>query len=205
MPEEKPRLGAILLRRGRLSPEQLEQALTAAAGAGQRLGEVVVRFGWVTEEDIARALAEQFGLAFMDPGAAYPDREAVALLPEELARRACVLPIRFLDPNTVVVAVADPTDADALSAVKKAMGKQLSLAVAERSAIEYAMMHAHRGAAAPAPSAAEALTDAVSSPQPDVPGPAADDLTTLVRRLVLAVEDVASELRALREFHAQTR
>ena len=200
--EERPRLGAILLRRGWLSPEQLEQALTAAAGTGARLGEVVVQFGWLTEENVAKALAEQFGLAFMDPGAAYPDPEAVALLPEELARRACVLPIRFLDPNTVVVAVADPTDSDALSAAQKAMGRQLSLVVAERSAIEYAMMHAHRGGAAPLKSEPDSEPKPPSRPEL-VRDPATGDLTTLVARLVVAVEDIASELRALRELHAQ--
>lgn len=107
---ERPRLGAILVRKGWLSPEQLEAALVSAVGKGERIGQVLVRLGWATEETIAKALAEQLGLAYMDPYSANPDPAAVARLPADVAARRCALPLRLLDSNTVVVAVADPTD-----------------------------------------------------------------------------------------------
>jgi len=193
-PHERPRLGAILVRKGWLSPEQLESALTTAVGQGERLGEVLVRLGWATEETIARGLAEQLGLAFMDPYSADPDPAAVERLPQEIAARRCVLPIRFLDPNTVVVAVADPTDDEGLAEVQQAMGCQLSLAVAERSAIEYAQMHAGRS---------KRTKDLPPPPTPvfdaELLVPPTDDLATTVSRLVVAVEQIAAELKLLRE------
>jgi hypothetical protein len=105
------------------------------------------------------------------------------------------LPIRFLDPETVVVAVADPTDTEGLATVRKAMRRELSLTLAERSAIEYAMMHAYRGAAP---------TEPESSPEPPSE-PVTADLTTLLGRLVVAVEDIALELRARRELDVEAR
>ena len=194
--QERPRLGAILVRKGWLSPEQLEAALTSAIGKGERLGEVLVRLGWATEETIAKALAEQFGLAFMDPYSADPDPAAVERLPADIAARRCVLPLRFLDPNTIVVAVADPTDDEGLAEVRKAMGCQLSLAVAERSAIEYAQMHAGK------PARARELPPAPEPPletETEAPHAQSDDLAATVSQLVVAVRQIAVELKLLRE------
>ena len=115
---DRPKLGSILVRKGWLSPEQLESALTAAVQQKQRLGEVLLKLGWTTEERIAKALAEQLGLAYMDPYSASLDPTAVARLPKELAAKHCVLPIRSIDANTVVVAVADPTDSEGLGEVQ---------------------------------------------------------------------------------------
>ncbi len=181
---DRPKLGSILVRKGWLSPEQLESALTAAVQQKERLGEVLLRLGWTTEEKIAKALAEQLGLAYMDPYSATLDPAAVARLSKELAAKHCVLPIRSIDANTVVIAVADPTDSEGLAEVQQAMGCQLSLVVAERSAIEYAMMAFDKPArASPPPAAADVPTD----------------LAAVVGRLVLAVEEIAGELRLLRE------
>jgi len=194
--QERPRLGAILLRKGWLSPEQLEAALTMTAGGTERLGEVLVRLGWATEESIAKALAEQFGLAFMDPYSADPDPAAVKRLPADVAARRCVLPLRFLDPSTVVVAVADPTDDEGLAEVRQAMGCQLSLAVAERSAIEYAQMHAGKPKRA-----RDLLPPPEREPESKATTHAAptDDLATTVSQLVVAVRQIAVELKLLRE------
>ena len=191
---DRPKLGSILVRKGWLSPEQLESALTAAIEQKERLGEVLLRLGWTTEERIAKALAEQLGLAYMDPYSATLDLAAVARLPAELAAKHCALPIRSIDANTVVVAVADPTDSEGLAEIQQAMGCQLSLVVAERSAIEYAMMAFDKPAhAGPRPPAEE---------QPSAPPPPAaempTDLAAVVGQLVLAVEEISSELRLLR-------
>lgn len=189
---DRPKLGSILVRK--LSPEQLESALTSAVQQQQRLGEVLLKLGWTTEERIAKALAEELGLAYMDPYSASLDPSAVARLPQELAAKHCVLPIRSIDANTVVVAVADPTDSEGLAEVQKAMGCQLSLVVAERSAIEYAMMAFDKPArASPRPPPEE-------TPEPlPAPSDMPTDLAAVVGRLVLAVEEIAGELRLLRE------
>lgn len=53
------RLGQILIRRGLLSPEQLEEALETHAQTGQKLGEILLQAGTISEEDLRSALREQ--------------------------------------------------------------------------------------------------------------------------------------------------
>ena len=61
-----PHLGAVLLRSKRLRPEQLDQALAEQVSSGRRLGEVLVERGWLFPQDIAQALAVQFGIEYVD-------------------------------------------------------------------------------------------------------------------------------------------
>ncbi|MEO8478086.1 MAG: glycosyltransferase [Gemmatimonadota bacterium] len=60
-----PRIGDILLTRGLITPEQLEQALVQQRRTGERLGRVVLTLGMVTRVDIAGALAERWQLPFV--------------------------------------------------------------------------------------------------------------------------------------------
>lgn len=52
------RIGALLLRSGLLSAEQLAEALEEKEATGQRIGEIVVQRGWLSDDDLARTLAE---------------------------------------------------------------------------------------------------------------------------------------------------
>src|SRR4051794_8718710 len=64
--EERPHLGAILLKSKMLDAQQLDEALIEQAGSGKRLGEVLVDRGWLFPQDIARALGRQFGMDYVD-------------------------------------------------------------------------------------------------------------------------------------------
>ncbi|ONM65380.1 hypothetical protein B0B28_30650, partial [Pseudomonas aeruginosa] len=61
-----PALGALLLRDGALTVEQLETALREKDSSGKRLGEILVERGFVTQTQVARVLAEQHELPFVD-------------------------------------------------------------------------------------------------------------------------------------------
>ncbi|TML85129.1 MAG: hypothetical protein E6G08_15390 [Actinobacteria bacterium] len=90
-------LGSLLVREGLLTREQLEQALAEKERTGHRIGEIVVERGWAQPQDVARALAEQHGLEFVDLAQAKLEPAAANLLPEKFARRYDALPVRFLD------------------------------------------------------------------------------------------------------------
>ena len=129
------RLGTILLRNGALTPEQLEEALTGMSRTGERLGETLVRLGWLTERDVAQALAEQYGLDYIDLRAARLEQSALALLPAMAAAALSALPVRLFADDRVLVAVSDPTDIVALDKVCCEIPGAVVFAVAERSAI----------------------------------------------------------------------
>jgi Type II secretion system (T2SS), protein E, N-terminal domain len=110
-------LGALLREAGLLSAEEIEQALTEAERKQTRLGEVLTQGGAVSTRDLIRMLAEQRGLPFVDLQHIGVDHGAARLLPESVARPTRTLPIGFVR-GLPVVAVADPTDDDAMGGVK---------------------------------------------------------------------------------------
>jgi hypothetical protein len=82
--QSRVRLGTMLVRAGLLTAEQLEEALAEKAETGKRLGEIVVDRGWVPSADLARALAEQHHVEFVDVLKVEIEDAASSLLPERL-------------------------------------------------------------------------------------------------------------------------
>ncbi len=87
MVSPKPRiLGRLLLDQGRITPEQLEQALHEQAKRPRRLGEILLELFFLEEEALARGLAEQLGLPYVAPPLT-ADPGATRLLKAPLARQ----------------------------------------------------------------------------------------------------------------------
>src|SRR6266545_697305 len=81
-----------------------------------------VRLRICFEDDIARVLAEQANVEFVDIGVTSVDYRAVEMLPFEHAERLRAIPLRLHSDGIVSVAVADPTDATLLAELKLALG-----------------------------------------------------------------------------------
>ena len=131
-------LGTLLLRVGAIDPEQLEIALTEKERSPRRLGEILVEWGWVSSVEIARALAEQYGMPFLDLSQTEVEQEAAMLLPEEAARRLQALPIRFLPDRLLLVGLVDPTDVLAAEELRSLLGTGVCLNVVDIAALESA-------------------------------------------------------------------
>src|SRR3954462_10775337 len=110
--EARPMLGSILVRKGWITHDKLHAALEAARVSGMRLGETLLARGWLFEPELASALAEQFGLRYVDLVRHPLDPRAARLLPLEVGRRMFGVPVRFMDSGAVEVAIGDPADAD---------------------------------------------------------------------------------------------
>ena len=122
-------LGSLLLRDGALTTDQLEQALTEKDVTGRRVGEIVVSRGWVPAGTVARLLAEQHGLEYLDLTTVQIDPRALDLLPEKYARRYEAFPVSLLSDDLVLVTVADPTNVLASDDLKLTLGLNVRLAV----------------------------------------------------------------------------
>jgi MshEN domain len=129
-------LGTLLLRVGAIDPEQLEIALTEKERSPRRLGEILVEWGWVSSVEIARALAEQYGMPFLDLSQTEVEQEAAMLLSEEAARRLQALPIRFLPDRLLLVGLVDPTDVLAAEELRSLLGTGVCLNVVDIAALE---------------------------------------------------------------------
>ena len=93
MAKKRRRIGDFLLEAGVIAPLQLEEALDEQKRTGEFLGQVLVRRGWVTENNICDCLHQQLGLPVVHlEGLDIPDH-VLALVSEKLATRYLAMPI----------------------------------------------------------------------------------------------------------------
>ena len=104
----KLRLGDILKEMGLVTDEQVESAIGRQKETRKRLGQLLLEDGVVTQLDLTKALAQKFGVSFLDLTSTRFDGAATAYIDEKLARRYGAVPVRFLDENTLLVAMIDP-------------------------------------------------------------------------------------------------
>jgi hypothetical protein len=110
-------LGALLAEAGLLDPAEVDFALDRARREGKRLGKVLIEHGLVSQSEVIRLVAEQRGLPFVDVRSVPVDPAAAKLLPIDFARSLRTLPIGFVR-GLPVVAVADPSDDDAIDGTR---------------------------------------------------------------------------------------
>ncbi len=134
----RERLGELLLSSGRISESQLAKALAIQAEEGGKLGQVLVRHLVLDEVDIARTLADQKGLDYVSLTSYKIDREAVARIPDRVARRCLVIPIGY-DGGSIILAMADPLDIETIDDVKVRTGMDVLPVVATATQIQYAI------------------------------------------------------------------
>ena len=90
---ERIRLGDLLIQEQLISPAQLEQALAAQKQSGRKLGRIFIDSGFVTEAQIAKAVARQLRAPFVELTGRVIRPEIARLLPEVQARRLRALPL----------------------------------------------------------------------------------------------------------------
>ena len=111
------RLGEILLREGLVTREQLSQALAEQKNTKHRLGYVLVKLGLVQELEITKVLARQYRMPAVDLTRFEVDPKIIKLVPAEMATKSIVLPLKR-EGRTLTVAMADPTDHGLLEDLK---------------------------------------------------------------------------------------
>jgi type IV pilus assembly protein PilB len=129
------KIGSILVDNGCISVEQLSSILELQTIDRRRFGTLCVKEGLIREEDLARALAEQFNLAYEDLGNYKVDEEILNSLPSDLTNRFRFLPLENT-PESFVVAVSDPTDVLRLDELELLIGRPIQIRVSAESAIE---------------------------------------------------------------------
>ena len=118
-------LGQILLRQGRVSQEQIDDALQAQREEGGRIGEILIRRGFATEDEVMRALSLQLDLPLSkDLKPEECDAELALKVPINFAKQHRLIPIRRVG-RAVEVAVADPLDVHSLDDVSRTLGSEL--------------------------------------------------------------------------------
>jgi Type II secretion system (T2SS), protein E, N-terminal domain len=128
-------LSDILVELGFVEEAQAEQAVEAARNPGQTPEKVLLQSGTISEDQLARALAERYGLDHIDLTEFPVDESAAALLRKTAAKRYQAAPVAFSDDGALVLAVSDPADSLGLSDIAVMTKLPVRPAVAARSQI----------------------------------------------------------------------
>jgi len=134
------RLGELLVRRGLINADQLGAAAAQRQQLGGRLLDILVGLAVISEDDLVACLHDEYRIPIIDLARVEPTRDALRLVPQALASRHGILPIGVAD-STLTIAIADPTNLDAINEVRFRSGCNLRVALAParvlRDAIEF--------------------------------------------------------------------
>ena len=133
-PARRPSLATLLTAAGVATYAQITEALEEGLRTGEKLGEIAVRLDWTTEEGLARLLAEQWQLPFVEAGRLRADASAAAKLPAGAARPLGAVPV-VLDSGGLCFAVADPSPGR-MTAIAETVGNDPNVAIVDRSTFE---------------------------------------------------------------------
>jgi len=111
------KLGEILLREGLITQDQLKKALLEQKNTGMRLGYTLVKLGFVEETEISKMLARQYRMPAVDLSRFEVDPKIIKLLPPDVATKHTVLPLKR-EGRTLTVAIADPNNVTAIEDIK---------------------------------------------------------------------------------------
>jgi type IV pilus assembly protein PilB len=127
---EKRRIGDVIVDFGFASREAVERCVEHARDAGKTTGQCLLEDGTVTPDQLARAVAERYGVDHVDLNVAALDPTATSLVDASILRRHKVVPIGFADERTLVVATADPANVLAVDDLAMMTGYEIRRAAA---------------------------------------------------------------------------
>ena len=78
----KKKLGEILLDKGYITDEQLENALVAQKGKNKKLGKILIELGYINDMQVAESLTQQLSLQMVDCNDYTPTEELLSLIPK---------------------------------------------------------------------------------------------------------------------------
>ncbi len=136
-------IGTRLLMAGVITRGQLNDALELAQRSGVRLGRALVNRGYVTQEELARFLAQQARLPFYHLGDTDLDPQVVRLLDAGTARRYGMLPVAA-DADAVTVAMVDPLNEEAMLEATRLTGRALRPVLVSEPDLEEALEQLYR-------------------------------------------------------------
>ncbi|NIR46564.1 MAG: type IV-A pilus assembly ATPase PilB [Gemmatimonadetes bacterium] len=123
-------IGDLLVREGLISEDQLKRALQEQRSNGHRLGYTLVEMGFVSETDLTRVLARKYRVKAVDLSRiGNIDKRVINLVKPEIATRHLVLPLRRVG-RTLTVAMANPTNLDAIDELRFSTGYDIEPVVA---------------------------------------------------------------------------
>jgi len=134
----------VLVELGFIDRERVAKAIEEARVAGRPPERVLLEAGAITAEQLSRAIAERYGLDHVDLGVLNVDMGAANLLSASLARRYQAVPVAYVNPETLLVAMADPANVLAVDDIALLTRLDVRPAVASEEDITSLIMRLNR-------------------------------------------------------------
>lgn len=131
----KPLLGELLVSQNLVSQEVIDQALRLQIGGNRRLGHILVRMKAITDDQLAETLAGQLGVSITEVKSQF-SQDVKNVLPRYLCNQYGVLPLRFKANNVLEVAMANPSDNEAINDIEHYTGMVVEPRLARHSDID---------------------------------------------------------------------
>jgi type IV pilus assembly protein PilB len=128
------KLGEILLKENLISPDQLKQALDHQKANGGRLGNSLVKLGFLNDDEVTAVLSRQYGVPSINLAYFEVDANVIKLIPMDTAMKYQVLPLSRVG-SSLTLAMVDPTNVFAMDDIKFMTGFNIEPVVASEAAI----------------------------------------------------------------------
>jgi type IV pilus assembly protein PilB len=123
-PAKRLKIGDILIQSNYITPAQLQEALTEQQKSGERLGNILVHFGHITEQMLIEVLEFQLGIPHVVLAKRKIDPETLGSIPEQLAKKYKVFPVERTD-NRLVLGMVDPQNVFAMDELRLTLGLEI--------------------------------------------------------------------------------
>lgn len=111
----------ILLKKGIIAQDQIEEARKEIQKTGLSIDKALIRLGYVSEDDIAKTIASEMGVPYMDIKGYIVDPDVIKLIPEATAKKFKIIPL-FKVGNSLSLSMANPQDIVAIDEARKKSG-----------------------------------------------------------------------------------
>ena len=132
------RLGDLLVKAGKITTDQLREALKKQREEGGRLGSNLVKMGLVSEPELVELLSQHFKVSAINLGQVAIDEAIVKLIPADVARKYTVMPVSKAGAK-LTIAMLDPTNVFAMDDIKFMTGYTVEPVIAAETAIRSAI------------------------------------------------------------------
>ncbi len=132
------RIGELLLKEKKITPNQLQEALTYQKANGGKLAMNLVKLGFVRDEEITALLSRQYGVPAIDLGKFEIEPTVIKLIPAETAQKYQVVPLSRAGA-ALTLAMTDPTNVFAMDDIKFMTGYNVEPVVASEQAVAEAI------------------------------------------------------------------
>jgi type IV pilus assembly protein PilB len=131
---DSDRIGELLLKENLITALQLKNAVTSQRSSGGRLGHELTKLGYIEENELITFLSKQYSVPSINLSEFDIDADVLKILPKEVVTRHQVIPVNKTG-NTLIVAMADPSNIYAVDDIKFITGMKIDVVVASEQAI----------------------------------------------------------------------